>query len=71
MKLISRADAIEEGLEAYFTGKPCKRGHLSERRTTTAACIECVNTRLAYIIERQQARKKRLAEAAQTADVAA
>ena len=25
----------------YFTGKPCKRGHVCERDTRTHACIEC------------------------------
>ena len=27
--------------ERYFTGKPCKRGHLSERWLKTKICIEC------------------------------
>ena len=25
----------------YFTGKPCKRGHVSERWTNNSICIEC------------------------------
>lgn len=25
----------------YFTGKPCKRGHISERQTSDAACVAC------------------------------
>jgi hypothetical protein len=25
----------------YFTGKPCKRGHLSERRVSNYICIKC------------------------------
>ena len=25
----------------YFTGKPCKRGHVSERWTKSSICIEC------------------------------
>lgn len=43
-ELVSRADAIARGLNRYFTGKPCKHGHLSERVTTTYDCIECRRT---------------------------
>ena len=25
----------------YFTGKPCKRGHLSDRRVSNYICIQC------------------------------
>lgn len=25
----------------YFTGKPCKRGHIAERHVTGGACVEC------------------------------
>lgn len=31
------------GADRYFTGRPCKRGHLSERYTRGGACVECVN----------------------------
>ena len=29
--------------DRYFSGKPCKRGHISERLASTKACIECAN----------------------------
>lgn len=38
---ISRAEAKELGLVRYFTGKPCNKGHVAERHTSSAACIEC------------------------------
>ena len=41
MKIISRKEAIEQGLKNYFTGKPCKYGHISERRTRNGSCAEC------------------------------
>lgn len=41
MKIISRAEARAAGLPRYFTGKPCKRGHISERRTTGGNCLTC------------------------------
>jgi hypothetical protein len=40
-EIISRKDALARGLTRYFTGNPCKHGHLSERRTDTGNCIEC------------------------------
>lgn len=40
-EIISRKEAIERGLTRYFTGKPCKYGHLSERNVTWAGCLEC------------------------------
>lgn len=47
MEIISRSEAKEKGLKRYFTGKPCKKGHVSERYVSTAICCECVRiTRL-------------------------
>jgi len=40
MKIITRKEAKEQGLKRYFTGKPCKHGHVSER-LTYGGCIEC------------------------------
>lgn len=45
MKIISRKEAIEQGLPRYFTGKPCKNGHISERVTKKCDCVECNNLR--------------------------
>ena len=38
---VSRAQALEKGLKEYFTGQPCKRGHISLRRVNPNACKEC------------------------------
>ena len=40
MEIISRKEAIEKGLKMYFTGKPCKYGHVAERRTVNWVCLE-------------------------------
>ena len=37
----SRKAAIAARERFYYTGKPCLRGHLSERLTVTGACVEC------------------------------
>lgn len=40
---LSRKDAIARGLPRYFTGKPCKHGHIAERYTGNKTCCECAN----------------------------
>ena len=44
-EIISRAEAIAIGYKRYFTGKPCKHGHVSERYTNSKHCIECLKQR--------------------------
>ena len=41
--LISKREAISKGTDRYFTGKPCKRGHISERYVKSHNCIACQN----------------------------
>lgn len=41
--IISRKDARALGLNRFFTGRPCKRGHICERKVTSQNCIECHN----------------------------
>jgi hypothetical protein len=40
MDIISRAEAKAQGLTHYFTGKPCKNGHVA-KRLVAGACVEC------------------------------
>ena len=40
MEMLTRKQAIESGLKLYFTGKPCPKGHIAERRIY-GSCIEC------------------------------
>jgi 5-methylcytosine-specific restriction endonuclease McrA len=39
--IISRADALAQGLQRYFTGEPCYRGHVVERLASNKQCVEC------------------------------
>jgi hypothetical protein len=39
-EIISRADAKARDLKLYFTGKPCKRGHIAPRQLS-GTCVEC------------------------------
>lgn len=45
LHIISKADALRIGLKYYFTGKPCKHGHVSIRRVDGSDCWECTKIR--------------------------
>lgn len=37
----SRAEATAAGEKRYFTGKPCRAGHIAERLVSNFGCMEC------------------------------
>lgn len=41
MEIISKKEALNKGLKTYFTGKPCKHGHTSERYVSSRCCVDC------------------------------
>lgn len=43
MQVITRSEARNLDLTHYYTGKVCKRGHLSKRRVSTKTCCQCSN----------------------------
>ena len=43
MDVISRAEAREQELKKYFTGKACKHGHVAKRYTNNGKCCKCVS----------------------------
>jgi hypothetical protein len=47
-----RAIALSEGRSMYFTGRPCKSGHVCKRITSNGNCIECLA--LAEKVRRQK-----------------
>lgn len=51
----ARNEAIEKGLQTYFTGKPCKRGHIAKRFVSSYQCVECSRTVL-YQTDRERYR---------------
>jgi hypothetical protein len=44
-EIISCAEAKALGLKRYFTGEPCKHGHVAERNTSNNGCLECTRLR--------------------------
>ena len=49
----TRKEAQDSGAKFYFTGEPCKYGHIAPRKTK-GSCVECLK------IEWQQAAEKRV-----------
>jgi hypothetical protein len=52
MKIITRETALKQGLAWYFTGKPCKYGHVTKRHVNGRGCTACNK-------ENQRARRTR------------
>ena len=45
LDIITRKEAKALGLKRYFTGKPCKHGHVCERQVSSKGCVECESHR--------------------------
>jgi hypothetical protein len=43
--LMTREEAASQGLQRYFTGIPCKHGHISYRYVANTMCLTCVRER--------------------------
>lgn len=41
MQIISRSEAKSQNLKHYFTGKPCKHGHINYRFVGNGNCLDC------------------------------
>jgi hypothetical protein len=41
MKFTSRSEALARGLKRYYTGEPCKYGHIAERWAFAGECVIC------------------------------
>lgn len=45
MDIISAREAFESGLTRYFTGAPCKYGHIAARMISNGSCVDCLKIR--------------------------
>ena len=59
-KIVLRAEAKENNLTQYFTGKPCKHGHVDFRNTATRICMECDRVRKKILRETKPEKIKAL-----------
>lgn len=48
-EFVTRAEARALGLPEYFTGDPCRYGHVSPRRTENCQCVACIEE---YVMRR-------------------
>lgn len=53
--LLSRQEAAECGLFRFWTGRPCKFGHLAERYVANGQCVQCNAEKT---VNRDQKRRK-------------
>lgn len=51
---MTRSEAIDRFEITYFTGRPCRRGHTSERYVSNGACLTCYEEH-----ERRKAERRR------------
>lgn len=58
LTVISRGDALAQGLPHYYTGT-CKRGHASPRRVDNGTCVECARERNRSKPAREQGARRR------------
>lgn len=61
MQLLSYKQAIADGVDRYFTGRPCKRGHIAERRVSGRCCIVCADNASKTWAKQNQTRVKQIA----------
>lgn len=47
-QLISRQAAYAAGLRRFYTGQPCRKGHIAERYVSTGGCIACLSNGFKY-----------------------
>lgn len=68
MQIITRKEAKEKGLPRYFTGKPCKHGHVAERITGSAQCTGCFNHYYKKMYQNPEYRQKAITRAQKNYD---
>lgn len=57
MERICRKKAVKLGLKRYFTGKPCPKGHISERAVKNCICCQCKDELMAVFRTTKEGKK--------------
>lgn len=62
-----RTAAATEGKKTYSNGRPCQKGHLSERYVSNNMCIECTNAnnKKLKVLAANSARRRNLSNSSQ------
>ena len=61
--IVTRAEAKAAGLKRYFTGAPCKHGHIEERNTLNKCCFGCQRVSAAIFRSKPEAKDRAKASA--------
>ena len=48
--IMTRKQAAAQGMSKYFTGSPCKNGHIAQRYVKSGTCEDCIRESRAIII---------------------
>lgn len=56
-EIITRAAAIAIGQRWYFTGNPCKHGHIAKRLVSNGTCLRCSNARASAWARKNKAKR--------------
>ncbi len=54
MEIVFRSEAKSLKLKYYFTGKPCKKGHVNRRYTNSGSCMRCIANDSAKRMQRKR-----------------
>jgi len=49
LPVVTRSEAKALGLVRYFTGEPCKSGHIDERNVSSGSCLACMRLKATAI----------------------
>jgi hypothetical protein len=57
MEIITREEAKAKGLKRFFSGAPCKNGHIAERYVgNRSVCLQCQRNNMALYRVKNRAR---------------
>lgn len=58
LSIISRDEARAAGMKRFYTGEPCRAGHVDERYVSTTVCCECNRIRSRQTVKAHYKRHK-------------
>jgi hypothetical protein len=68
-KPVNAAEAGRIGSRVFFSGKPCKHGHIAERQTISGSCYACMKVRAAKRTKAKRIEMRELLAAARAGGV--
>ena len=63
LEIISRSDALKQGLKFFFVGQACKKGHIDRRLVSNYGCYTCHKEKYYAFIKTEEGRTLRKKQA--------